>query len=102
MYRVSEQEALTTHRRCPQLQTGITPSSRVCGSSTIILVLPQVPELPVYGVAIPTVSGMRLVLDELGAAQGNAPLQRPLLICCSVARGKCGGGGKGRGPQLHA
>ena len=30
----------------------------------------QVPELPVYGVAIPTVSGMRLVLDELGAAQG--------------------------------
>ena len=31
----------------------------------------QVPELPVYGVAIPTVSGMRLVLDELGAAQGN-------------------------------
>ena len=28
------------------------------------------PELPVYGVAIPTVSGMRLVLDELGAAQG--------------------------------
>ncbi|DBA95417.1 TPA: hypothetical protein ACH3X3_013289 [Trebouxia sp. C0006] len=31
----------------------------------------QVPELPVYGVAIPTVSGMRLVLDELGAAQGQ-------------------------------
>ena len=30
----------------------------------------QVPELPVYGVAIPTVSGIRLVLDELGAAQG--------------------------------
>lgn len=36
------------------------------------------PELPVYGVAIPTVSGMRLVLDELGAAQGNSPLQRTL------------------------
>lgn len=36
------------------------------------------PELPVYGVAIPTVSGMRLVLDELGAAQGNALLQRTL------------------------
>ncbi|KAK9839780.1 hypothetical protein WJX81_000925 [Elliptochloris bilobata] len=31
----------------------------------------QVPELPVYGVAIPTVSGLRLVLDELGAEQGR-------------------------------
>ena len=36
-----------------------------------ISILLQVPELPVYGVAIPTVSGMRLVLDELGAAQGE-------------------------------
>ena len=46
----------------------------------------QVPELPVYGVAIPTVSGMRLVLDELGAAQGDAPL--PASFCPSaVARG---------------
>jgi hypothetical protein len=34
---------------------------------------PQVPELPVYGVAIPTVSGLRLVLDKLGAEQGGPP-----------------------------
>jgi hypothetical protein len=34
---------------------------------------PQVPELPVYGVAIPTVSGLRLVLDKLGAEQGRPP-----------------------------
>lgn len=26
-----------------------------------------------YGVAIPTVSGLRLVLDELGAEQGRRP-----------------------------
>lgn len=56
-------------------------------------VLLQVPELPVYGVAIPTVSGMRLVLDELGAAQGDAPLQQAVALqqlwgsCnCSVER----------------
>ena len=59
----------------------------------------QVPELPVYGVAIPTVSGMRLVLDELGAAQGlgnassilaclTACIHKPFIqehICPSVA-----------------
>ncbi|KAL3144047.1 hypothetical protein ABBQ32_003847 [Trebouxia sp. C0010 RCD-2024] len=46
----------------------------------------QVPELPVYGVAIPTVSGMRLVLDELGAAQGDDP--QPASCCPSaIARG---------------
>jgi hypothetical protein len=27
----------------------------------------QVPDLPVYGVAIPTVSGLRLALNQLGA-----------------------------------
>jgi len=44
----------------------------------------QVPELPVYGVAIPTVSGMRLVLDELGAAQGlrNACCIQDCLTAC--------------------
>lgn len=31
----------------------------------------QVVGLPVYGVAIPTVSGLRLVLDRLGAGQGR-------------------------------
>lgn len=31
----------------------------------------QVPGLPVYGLAIPTVSGLRLVLDQLGAAKGR-------------------------------
>jgi protein-tyrosine phosphatase len=31
----------------------------------------QVPELPVYGVAIPTVAGVRNVLDRLGAAKGG-------------------------------
>jgi len=30
----------------------------------------QVEGLPVYGVAIPTVRGLRNVLDELGAANG--------------------------------
>ena len=31
----------------------------------------QVADLPVYGVAIPTVSGLRLVLDKLGAGAGR-------------------------------
>lgn len=31
----------------------------------------QVPELPVYGCAIPTVSGLRHVMDALGASQGE-------------------------------
>lgn len=31
----------------------------------------QVPDLPVYGVAIPTVSGVRRVLDTLGAWKGR-------------------------------
>jgi hypothetical protein len=31
----------------------------------------QVAGLPVYGVAIPTVSGLRLVLERLGAGQGK-------------------------------
>lgn len=31
----------------------------------------QVPGLPVYGAAIPTASGLRLVLDRLGAAKGR-------------------------------
>jgi hypothetical protein len=31
----------------------------------------QVAGLPVYGVAIPTVSGLRLVLDRLGAGRGQ-------------------------------
>jgi hypothetical protein len=31
----------------------------------------QVQGLPVYGVAIPTVRGLRNVLDELGAANGE-------------------------------
>ena len=39
----------------------------------------QVPELPVYGVAIPTISGLRLVLNKLDAAQG-------LLACLTYAR----------------
>jgi hypothetical protein len=32
----------------------------------------QVPGLPVYGVAIPTVSGLRLVLDQMNAMQGTS------------------------------
>lgn len=32
---------------------------------------PQVAGLPVYGVAIPTVSGLRLVLERLGAGRGR-------------------------------
>jgi hypothetical protein len=32
----------------------------------------QVPDLPVYGVAIPTVSGLQRVLHILGAEQGEA------------------------------
>ncbi len=31
----------------------------------------QVPELPVYGCAIPTVAGLRQVLDALGASGGK-------------------------------
>lgn len=31
----------------------------------------QVPGLPVYGIAIPTVTGLRLVLDKLGAGKGR-------------------------------
>lgn len=45
------------------MQSRAAPLGLTCG-------ILQVPELPVYGVAIPTVSGLRLVLDELGAEQG--------------------------------
>lgn len=31
----------------------------------------QVPGLPIYGIAIPTVTGLRRVLDKLGAAKGR-------------------------------
>lgn len=39
----------------------------------------QVPGLPVYGVAIPTVAGVKRVLDVLGAQQGEcvALMQNP-------------------------
>ena len=55
----------------------------------------QVPDLPVYGCAIPTVTGLRLVLDALGAAYGAALqlhdcgcacvvlLLSAFLICCT-------------------
>ena len=33
----------------------------------------QVPGLPVYGVAIPTVSGLQLVLDAVGYREGGLP-----------------------------
>ncbi|KAK9861491.1 hypothetical protein WJX84_004658 [Apatococcus fuscideae] len=35
----------------------------------------QVPGLPVYGVAIPTVAGVKRVLDVLGAQQGKRPVK---------------------------
>jgi hypothetical protein len=41
------------------------------GHSSLHFGLLQVAGLPVYGVAIPTVSGLRLVLERLGAAQGR-------------------------------
>jgi len=37
----------------------------------VIVSLLQVAGLPVYGVAIPTVTGLRLVLDAIGAGQGK-------------------------------
>ena len=63
-------------------------------ATQLSILLLQVPELPVYGVAIPTVSGMRLVLDELGAAQGDASLQHTLALW-QLRGGK-------RGVQLHS
>jgi hypothetical protein len=44
----------------------------------------QVEGLPVYGVAIPTVRGLRNVLDELGAANGESAR---VFVCW--ARGRC-------------
>lgn len=40
----------------------------------------QVDGLPVYGVAIPTVRGLRNVLDELGAANGEKHLSWHIII----------------------
>lgn len=37
----------------------------------------QVPGLPVYGIAIPTVTGLRLVLDKLGSAKGGCRANGP-------------------------
>jgi hypothetical protein len=57
----------------------------------------QVPSLPVYGIAIPTVTGLRLVLDKLGAAKGVACTQlrqvtgqpaRVLILDFFAARGR--------------
>ena len=39
----------------------------VCAATSAL----QVAGLPVFGVAIPTVSGLRLVLERLGAAHGR-------------------------------
>ena len=50
----------------------------------------QVEGLPVYGVAIPTVRGVRNVLDQIGAAQGACE-------CVCLGAGRvcvCGGGGQ--------
>jgi Inositol hexakisphosphate len=47
----------------------------------------QVPDLPVYGVAIPTVAGVRLVLDTVGAWQGRRKVlwhnlrEEPVIYC---------------------
>ncbi len=38
---------------------------------TAVNTMRQVAGLPVFGVAIPTVSGLRLVLERLGAAHGR-------------------------------
>lgn len=42
-----------------------------CFTVVTVGMLMQVPELPVYGVAIPTVSGLQRVLHILGAEHGE-------------------------------
>lgn len=47
------------------------PISRIPAALGAVPDVVQVPQLPVYGVAIPTTQGLRLVLDAMGAAQGG-------------------------------
>lgn len=47
----------------------------------------QVEGLPVYGVAIPTVRGLRNVLDELGAANGERGSLRGSIMCWPQQQG---------------
>ena len=77
--RLPEQEVAAAAGGRAQLQTGalpvershsLVPQAQHSSGATLTCGILQVPELPVYGVAIPTVSGLRLVLDELGAEQG--------------------------------
>lgn len=54
--------------------TALRGSQGSFSCKTLPLLLPlhaQVAGLPVFGVAIPTVSGLRLVLERLGAAHGR-------------------------------
>lgn len=37
----------------------------------VIFLLSKVEGLPVYGVAVPTIVGLRIILDILGADQGR-------------------------------
>lgn len=56
----------------------VIPHHRISSASDLFFklqLLLQVPELPVYGCAIPTVSGLRQVLDALGAGNGEAAVK---------------------------
>ena len=46
----------------------------------------QVPELPIYGVAIPTVAGLHLVLDILEAKSSHITITLCCLICVRCRR----------------
>ena len=54
-------------------------SARVIAESDPILL--QVPELPVYGVAIPTVAGLRLVLAGIEKSTGETAASGVELLC---------------------
>ena len=63
------------------LDRSSVPAKRSCAPVHLCM---QVPGLPVYGVAIPTVGGLRLVLDQLQAMQGAHFCFYPVSFCAAL------------------
>eukprot|EP00878_Enallax_costatus_P022564 GHUV01023947.1.p1 GENE.GHUV01023947.1~~GHUV01023947.1.p1 ORF type:complete len:169 (-),score=61.36 GHUV01023947.1:991-1497(-) len=89
----------TAHMRAPAAIATHWPVCAGCQNTKLTPLLDgapnfrQVEGLPVYGVAIPTVRGLRNVLEELGAAQGTAT---------AACRSHAGSAGAGHSKAPHS